>query len=102
MIMNRENLQKILEEILGSRNVYYQPPESIKLNYPAIIYSRERIDNIFADDKVWKQDCSYQITVIDKDPDSEIVNKVSQIPMCSHDRHFTSDNLNHDVFTLYY
>lgn len=102
MIMNRENLQKILEEILGSRNVYYQPPESIKLNYPAIVYSRERIDNSFADDKVWKQDCSYQITVIDKDPDSEIVNKVSQIPMCRHDRHFTSDNLNHDVFTLYY
>lgn len=102
MIMNRENLQIILEQILGSRNVYYQPPESIKLNYPAIVYSRERIDNSFADDTVWKQDYSYQITVIDKDPDSEIVNKVSKLPMCRYDRHFTSDNLNHDVFTLYY
>lgn len=102
MIMNRENLQKILEKILGSRNVYYQPPESIKLSYPAIVYSRERIDNSFADNTVWKQDYSYQITVIDKDPDSEIVSKVSCLPMCRHDRHFTSDNLNHDVFTLYY
>lgn len=102
MIMNREKLQYILEEIAGSRNVYYQPPSNISMKYPAIVYSRERISNRFADNKTWKQDCSYQIIVIDKDPDSEIVYKVSQIPMCRHDRHYTSDNLNHDVFTLYF
>lgn len=101
MIMNRENLHKILVEVLGSDNVYYQPPESIKLKYPAIVYSRNVIDNTFADDIVYKQACSYKITVIDKNPDSDIVRKVSQLPMCRHDRHFKSDNLNHDAFTLY-
>lgn len=101
MIMNRENLHKILVEVLGSNNVYYQPPESTKMNYPAIVYSRNRIENRFANDMVYNQSCSYQITVIDKNPDSEIVKKVSRLPMCRHDRHFKSDNLNHDSFTLY-
>ena len=101
MIMNRKNLQTILENILGSKNVYFQPPEGLKLKYPAIVYSRNSINNAFADNIVYKQAFSYQITVIDKDPDSEIVLKVSQLPMCKHDRHFKSDNLNHDIFTLY-
>ena len=98
----RLELHELLCETLGSRNVYFQPPESISMNYPAIVYSRSRIDNTFADNTVYKQKVSYEITVIDEDPDSEIVKKVSLIPMCRFDRHFTSNNLNHDTFTIYY
>ena len=98
----RLELHELLCETLGSRNVYFQPPESIRMNYPAIVYSRNRIDNTFADNTVYKQKVSYEITVIDEDPDSEIVKKVSLIPMCRFDRHFTSNNLNHDTFTIYY
>lgn len=101
-MLNRERLQTILEELLGSTNVYYQPPESVKMNYPAIVYSRNDIDNIFADNHPYIQAYSYTIIVIDKDPDSEIVSKVAKLPMCSFNRHYTADNLNHDVFTLYY
>lgn len=99
---SRLELQKLLESILGSRNVYYQPPESIKIKYPAIIYSRDNIDNNFADDIVYMQNHTYQIIVIDANPDSEIVNKISKLPMCRYNRHYTSDNLNHDVFILNY
>lgn len=102
MINDRLGLSTLLREILGSDNVYYQPPESKKLNYPAIVYSRERIDNRLASNKVYKQDRAYRLTVIDKNPDSEIIDKISSLPMCTFDRHFTSDNLNHDVFTIYY
>lgn len=98
----RVDLQNALEELLGSRNVYYQPPESLKMNYPAIVYARKTIDNSYANNSVYKQNYAYEITVIDKNPDSEIVNKVSKLPTCRFDRHFKSDNLNHDVFTLYY
>ena len=98
----RIDLQNDLEELLGSRNVYYQPPESLKMSYPAIVYSRKTIDNSYANNSVYKQNYAYEITVIDKNPDSEIVNKVSKLPTCRFDRHFKSDNLNHDVFTLYY
>ena len=98
----RIDLQNVLEELLGSRNVYYQPPESLKMNYPAIVYARKTIDNSYANNSVYKQNYAYEITVIDKNPDSEIVNKVSKLPTCRFDRHFKSDNINHDVFTLYY
>lgn len=99
---NRLRLQKLLEKILGSRNVYYRPPESVKMNYPAIVYQRSRIDNAFADNLVYKQSKSYTITVIDQDPDSVIVDEVSKLPRCSYDRHFKVHNLNHDVFTIIY
>lgn len=99
---SRLELQTKLEELLGSRNVYFQPPETVKLSYPAIVYSREPIENRYANNGVYMQFVRYSVTVIDKNPDSEIVPKISLLPMCRHDRHFKSNNLNHDVFTLYY
>lgn len=99
---SRLELQTMLEELLGSRNVYFQPPESIKMKYPAIVYSRSVIVNTSADNSVYSQSHFYQLIVIDEDPDSEIVEKISKLPKCRFDRHYTADNLNHDIFTLYY
>ena len=98
----RIQLQEELEKWLGSKNVYYQPPESVKMEYPAIVYRRSNIDNNFADDLVYRQSYFYELIVIDKNPDSEIVEAVSKLPTCRYDRHYTADNLNHDVFTIYY
>lgn len=99
---SRLELQAIFEDILGSRNVYYQPPASVRMSYPAIVYSRKDIENVHANDSAYKQNLCYEVTVIDRDPDSDIVMTVVKLPFCSYDRHFTSDNLNHDVFTLYF
>lgn len=99
---SRLELQTMLEEIIGSRNVYYQPPASIKMKYPAIVYSRNNIANVNANDSVYMQNTSYEIIVIDENPDSEIVKRVSLIPNCRFNTHFKTDNLNHDIFTLYY
>lgn len=99
---NRLDLQTMLEELLGSRNVYFQPPASIHMQYPAIVYSRSQIENEFANNLVYKRAIAYEVIVIDKNPDSEIVERVSFLPLCRHERHYTADNLNHDVFTLYY
>lgn len=99
---SRLKLQTELEELLGTRNVYYSPPASVKMQYPAIVYSRSDIDNAHANNSVYKQEYAYEITVIDRDPDSEIVKKVSRLPRCRFNRHYPSDNLNHDVFTIYY
>lgn len=98
---SRLELQTKLEELLGSRNVYFQPPASVKMQYPAIVYELDDINNKFANDSVYKQSLRYKITVMDFNPDSEIVKKVSKLPRCRFNRHFTSDNLNHDVFTIY-
>lgn len=99
---SRLELQTLLENILGSRNVYFQPPESVKMKYPAIVYGLDDIENSFADDGVYLSKKRYLVTVIDEDPDSPIVDKVAALPTCRFNRRFQSDNLNHDVFILYF
>lgn len=99
---DRADLHTLFEEILGSKNVYYDPPESVKMNYDAIRYKRRRIDNTFANNKVYRQDDSYEVTAIYRNPDSDLPRKLSQLPMCAHDRHYKASNLNHDVFVLYW
>lgn len=98
----RLELHEVLCRLLGSDNCYFQPPASIQMKYPAIVYSRSNIENRFANNSVYKQDTAYEIIVIDKDPDSEIAAAVSKLPKCRFNRHYTADNLNHDAFTLYY
>lgn len=99
---NRLELQYELEELLGSENVYYQPPESKKMNYPAIVYAKDKISPRKADDLNYIKTTRYQITVIDRLPDNPVIDKLLNLPYCSYDRFFVSDNLNHDVLTLYY
>ena len=99
---DRQELHEVLCNILGSRNVYFQPPESIKMKYPAIVYSLNDISNSHGDNLPYMQSVSYSVTVIDKNPDSNIAETVSKLPRCRFNRHFISDNLNHYVFTLYY
>ena len=99
---NRLDLHETLCNILGSRNVYFQPPESVKMEYPAIKYSLSNMKNNHANDKVYTQSRSYQIIVIDKSPDSMISDKISKLPYCKFDRSYASDRLNHYVYTLYY
>lgn len=99
---DRLKLQAILEEQLGSSNVYFQPPANIRMSYPAIVYSRSDIENRFADNSPYNQAKAYTVTVIDKNPDSEIVDRIAKLPMCMYDRNYKSENLNHDVFTIYF
>lgn len=98
----RLELHNILCELLGSSNVYFQPPETIKMKYPAIVYELNDIESKHADDGVYLSKREYLITLIDKDPDNEFVGKVSSIPTCRFNRHYQSDNLNHYVFTVFY
>ena len=85
----------------GDRHVYYNPPESVRMKYPAIRYSRSNINNKYADNSVYKRSIGYELIVIDKNPDSEYVDQIASLPKCRHDRSYQADNLNHDVFTIY-
>ena len=99
----RLKLQEKLEELLESRNVYYQPPESKKMDYPAIRYNKQSSDKRAADDASYTLIDCYELIVINKLPNDELVNKLLlNFVMISYDRHYESDGLNHDVLTLYY
>lgn len=97
---NRLDLQTLLETVLGSSNVYFQPPSTFQMSYPCIVYSRNDIDTAFANNKPYIHTKQYSITVIDQNPDSLIPDKVGDLPRCSFSRAFKSDQLNHDVFTI--
>ena len=100
---SRLNLQSELEELLGTRNVYFQPPASKKLKYPCIVYNLSDISSRYANDKAYLNTKAYQVTVIDRDPDSDLVSRLmAHFSYISFDRHFNADNLNHDVLRLYY
>ena len=100
-MVSRLDLQTKLEELLGSRNVYYQPPESLKMEYPAIRYSRSDIISRNADNKKYSKFNRYEIIVIDKRPDNEVIEKILDLPHTAFDRHYIANNLNHDVITIY-
>jgi hypothetical protein len=98
----RTDLQAALELLLESSNVYFQPPANAQMQYPAIVYKRDASDARFAGNELYRHTWRYQVTVIDRDPDSEIPDRVADLPLCLFSRHYTADNLNHDVFDLYF
>lgn len=99
---SRIELHNELVSLFGSNHVYYNPPESLKMTYPAIRYVKEYVYNPKADNIGYYTRKRYQITVIDKSPDNPVIDKLLGLPMSTFERHYISDNLNHDVINLYY
>lgn len=108
--MNRRyELQEKLEGIMASRvrrpeeYVYFQPSESVKLKYPCIMYSLTRVYVRHADNAPFIGKDQYTVTVVDRDPDSQIAKEIlNTFRYVSFDRRYVADNLYHDVLTLYY
>lgn len=99
---NQPMLHEILCGLLESRNAYYQPPINTEMVYPAIRYSRKDIEGKYADNKIYSRMTCYELIVICGTPDHPVIEKILELPYCSYDRHYVSDKLNHDVFTLYF
>ena len=100
---SRLKLHEELCNILGSRNVYYKPPESVKMKYPCIRYYKSGISQLKANDKQYKATNQYEIVVIDHNPDSDIHEKIlAHFSMCNYDRGYVADNLYHNILTIYY
>lgn len=102
MANRRRDLHEKLCDILGSRNVYFQPPPSLKMKYDAIRYEIDDVDVKHADDKRYILMKRYKVTLISKDIDTELQDKLLELPYCSLDRFYPAENLNHWVYTLYF
>jgi hypothetical protein len=99
---SRLDLQAVLVDILGSSNVYFQPPSNLQMSYPCIVYKRDDIDTDHADNAPYYSMHRYLVTSIDEDPDSITYKKIAALPRSAYLRNFVTDNLNHDVLTLYF
>lgn len=103
MARPRTDLQTILEDLLGSRNVYYQPPEGTQMRYPAIRYERDRNWDIWGNNRKYLKYAGYMVTVIGTDPELPVLDGIEdEIPKSSFVRHYIADNLNHDVYLIYF
>ena len=114
----RFDLQHLLESVLvdifsqsmeeevahaeAHKRVYFQPPETVKMSYPCIVYTLDSINTRYANNLPYKHKKSYTVTIIDRDPDSIIPDKIGELPASSFSRRFTNDNLNHFVYRLWF
>lgn len=100
----REQLQALLEQASGlpTTKVHFQPPNGMLMSYPAITYTRGRAETQFADNVPYHRTQAYTVTVIHKNPDNEIRDRIAALPYCSFDRWYATDGLNHDVYTLFF
>jgi len=96
----RSQLHELLLDITD--NVYFQPPANVQMQYPCIVYHRDFAETEFADNNPYSYTKRYMVMVIDRNPDSAIPDKVANLPMCTFDRFYTADNLNHDVFKIFF
>ena len=98
----RLELQELFVGILESDNAYFQPPPNVKMKYPAIVYNVDYIQPEHANNVPYMLSWRYLVTVIDRDPDSLLPAKIAALPKCVFDRFYTSDDLNHTVFKLFF
>lgn len=109
MSSRRLKLNDILVDILGTgglptnkQRVYFQPPDTTRIEYPCIIYRRDQQHSIYADNLIHQRHQRYLVTYIDPDPDSTTHLKIADLPSSKHSASFTTQNLNHDSYTVYY
>lgn len=96
-------LQDELKAILGSENVYFQPPSNLLMQYPCFVFTRGSGSQAPANNKTYRFTKRYTVTHIGYDPDDDIIDRVVEhFQMCKYDRSFTEDTLQHDVFSLYW
>lgn len=103
MPKSRTKLHERLCQFLGSGNVYFQPPKTVQMKYPCIVYALSDIQTKRANDAVYAMDKRYDVILITKDPDNDLIDKMAVVfPLCEFNRSFISDNLYHYVYTLYH
>lgn len=99
----RPKLQQLLKSLFDSDpHVYHNPPPNLVMKYPCIVYKLSGLPNEHADNLLYFEHRDYQLTVIDRDPDSQLREKVVGLKWCRFNRSYISDNLYHFVFTLNY
>ena len=84
-------------------NAYYQPPSTIKMQYPCIVYGKTGKYRKFGNDTIYLSTQEYIVTVIETDPDSDVADTIEKyFPSCVISQYYTVDNLNHTTLNLYY
>lgn len=97
------DLRTDLIRITGLKNVYYQPPANVKMSYPCIRFKLESVDEMYASNRLYRTMVKYQIIYITNKVNDGIITLLpSELRYCTFDRQYSSDNLYHYVFEVFY
>ncbi len=96
------NLLILLNNLPGVNNVYYQPPEDVKMQYPCILIELDGVDAKYASNSPYMINLKYKLSLISYDDGASTLMSMLELPMCSFDRHYVEDSLNHNVCSVYY
>lgn len=99
---SRPNLQTMLETLSDELHVYFQPPTSTKIIYPAIVYFRNSFSAFRGDNISYGLFPSYTITLKSRNPEDPILKKLLSLPYITYDRHYVVNNIHNDVLTIFY
>ena len=98
----REELHALLCKTFGSNRVYFQPPATLQISYPCIVYSLKGHFDRRADNANYHRKREYELIFITRDPDSPMIETLADLPYCSMRSPYTADNLHHYPYTIYY
>ena len=103
MARPRKSFDDILRETVDAGgSVYFQPPATLRMTFPCIRYSLERLDGVNADNGTYLTQKGYNVVYISRNPDSPVPERLRMLPMSRFIRYYAADNLHHWVFTIYY
>lgn len=100
-----EDLRDHLYLIHNTENVYYDPPESIRMDFPCFRFELNNIDVKHADNKAYAKKPRWAVTYITRDLEEieEVAEEMLEhFQYCNFDTSFRADNLQHAVFNLYF
>lgn len=100
MARPRVELQELLKEYCDT--VYFQPPSSIRINYPCIVYNRSTDYINRANNSLYMKEKLYRVTVMDKNPDSDIADKLQELPWAVIISRDVIDNIYQTTLNIYY
>lgn len=99
--MKQAEFNKLLQDVLGSKNVYYQPPAELTMKYPCIRYEASNLDIKRADNHGYIASRAYSVIYIAKKQDEDVIMRLARLPRSRHDRSYKASGLYHEVFTIY-
>lgn len=98
-----EELRNLQLEVLGYQHTYFEPPESVRMQYDAVVYSRNSFNVRRADNKSYSVRDGYEVTVISRDPETQLPKALQEhFERCAPGRFFVRDNLYQFPFTIFY
>lgn len=97
-----KKLRQILQDNGLDVNIYFEPPRSISVKTPNILYKLDRSKPIYGDNKAYVDIAEYTVIFRTKEPCCIIHNDLLKLGQSSFVSKYTKDGLNHYQYKIYY